>query len=148
MSNAADVWVLVEVWLSPHWTFYTSGKLADVRYELDALTPADLTTITALPPGGQLDVIQAGQRRRITRVDGWTIPCPAWQLLGDWSFAVDNTHEIVLPGGHVAYHSAAASRDNRQVCLSRLQPLPNLRLRVVRRYVGADAPVVLRPIVR
>lgn len=144
----ADVYVLVEVWLPPRWTSYTSGRLDDVRWELDELSAADLAALTTLAPGAQHQATNGDMALRITRVDGWEIHCTAWDLLGQWSFALDTTHEVCLPRGHAAYHWAAASQDNRKVRLTRLLPLADMRLRVVSRYVGAKDPVVLRPIVR
>jgi len=142
---AERVHVLVEIQTTRGWDHWTNGRLEDVKWELEGLAPNDLAAITALEPGGQLVVNTTAGPRRITRLDGWTIHCTAWKLLGTWSFVVDTTHEIVLVGGRVAYHAAEVSRDQQRVLLTRLAVSP---LRIVRRYVAADAPVLLRPISR
>lgn len=146
MSDPAHMWVLVEVWLSDQWTTYTSGALDDIRWELDEVSPVDLTAITALSPGAQHEARNGDKLLRITRVDGWEITCTAWDLLGQWSFALDTTHEVRLPRGRgAAYHWAAASQDQRQVHLARLEP-DGEHVRIVSRYIRADDIVLLCPI--
>ena len=77
--------------------------------------------------------------------EGETIRCTAWEACGEYSGLIDNSHEIRLPGGRVAYHMAAPSRTEQSVRLARLKSDP---LRQVNRYVDPDTRILLVPIKR
>lgn len=127
----------------PGWSMRWHGPRPDLRWEVENIPDPACAAIATLPAGGE-HVFTTGEGRfRVTRIDGVTFTCTAWELLGDYNYLLDTTHEVMLPGGRTAYHSAAASQDHQKVRLSRLATNP---LHQVNRYVPADQQVRLVPI--
>ena len=77
-----------------------------------------------------------------------TIQCTAWDLVGQYSHLVDESHAIQIAGGRVLYYSAAVTQPRaghgQRVRLQRFDTSGPLR--VITRYVNHDQPVVLIPI--
>lgn len=75
-----------------------------------------------------------------------TIQCTAWDLLGDHSDLLDETHIVrLLPKGRVYYAGAFLSRAQ-TVHLQRIVTTPTRGLNLISRYVKPDQPVELVPI--
>jgi hypothetical protein len=75
---------------------------------------------------------------------GEVISCIAWDCIGRFSQAVDDTHLIRIVGGRTLYEDAQLAAGSRNtVRLARLATDP---LHQINRYIGPDTKVELVPL--
>ena len=74
---------------------------------------------------------------------GEPILCTAWDCIGRYSQAIDNTHSIRISGGRTLYEDASLAKTENLVRLARLATAP---LHQINRYVDPETRVELVPI--
>jgi hypothetical protein len=67
----------------------------------------------------------------------------AWDCIGRYSLAIDNTHLIRISGGRTLYEDASLAKTENSVRLARLAMAP---LHQINRYVDPETRVELVPI--
>ena len=71
------------------------------------------------------------------------ILCTAWDCIGRYSLAIDNTHLIRISGGRTLYEDASLAKTENLVRLARLATAP---LHQINHYVDPETRVELVPI--